>query len=276
MGINYSCGNSKQGSNTQVLKEEQLNNEKKAIPQISLKVKSGEMINLIFYQNLKDTEVKIVSGSRDTTFVVGTEYQMIRFMSEDTKMTVYGNILEFGCADNYGNVTDVDVSKNTALTKLYLFGNELKRLDISKNIALKEVECGLNKLKTLDVSKNLNLIHLYCMGNQLTTLDVSKNIALTQLHCSDNQLTKLNLNKNTALQELFVGNKELSDVTIGSNKTLDVINCHEELPYTCYEKILTSLPDRHGLEKGSLMSKKYDRAINQKIEEKKNWEIIME
>ena len=96
----------------------------------------------------------------------------------------------------------IDVSKNTALTDLTCYGNQLTTLDVSKNTALGYLNCYGNQLTTLDVSKNTALTTLVCDGNQLTTLDVSKNTALDSLVCSDNQLTTLDVSKNTALDSL--------------------------------------------------------------------------
>ena len=69
-------------------------------------------------------------------------------------------------------------------------------LDVSKNTALTRLVASSNKLTTLDVSNNTALTYLYVYNNQLTTLDVSNNTALTYLNANDNQLpavyTKLN------------------------------------------------------------------------------------
>lgn len=67
----------------------------------------------------------------------------------------------------------------------------LTTLDISKNTALTKLECRYNQLTTLDLSKNTALTELYCESNKLTTLDVSKNIALTKVACGGNKLTTL-------------------------------------------------------------------------------------
>jgi len=96
----------------------------------------------------------------------------------------------------------LDVSKNTALTKLDCSSNQLTALDVSKNTALTNLQCRKNQLTALDVSKNTALTNLRCDNNQLTALDVSKNTALTNLHCNNNQLTALDVSKNTALTEL--------------------------------------------------------------------------
>ena len=80
-----------------------------------------------------------------------------------------------------------------ALEELNLWNNVLTSLDLSNNTALTRLVCRSNSLTSLDVSKNTALVALNCSWNQLTSLDVSKNTALTSLSCSFNQLTSLNM-----------------------------------------------------------------------------------
>ncbi len=44
------------------------------------------------------------------------------------------------------------MSKNTALTYLSCYTNQLTDLDVSKNTALTRLECHINQLTSLDVS----------------------------------------------------------------------------------------------------------------------------
>ena len=72
-------------------------------------------------------------------------------------------------------------------------GYNLTQLDVSKNTALEDLLCSENNLTQLDVSKNTALEHLYCSENNLTQLDVSKNIYLRILSCDRNvQVTGYN------------------------------------------------------------------------------------
>ena len=77
----------------------------------------------------------------------------------------------------------------TALTRLYVWDNELTSLDVS----------GL-----------LNLYKIYCMNNAITNLNVSNTPALTRLLCYDNQLTSLDVSNNSALIYLLCDNNQLS------------------------------------------------------------------
>ena len=76
----------------------------------------------------------------------------------------------------------------TELKHLYCYFNQLTDLNVSKNTALICLECHNNQLLELDVSKNIALIRLECHNNQLLELDVSKNKALRDLQCYANHI----------------------------------------------------------------------------------------
>ena len=90
---------------------------------------------------------------------------------------------------NIDTITNLDVSSKNisdltgiqdfvALTVLRLTKNQLTNLDISKNTALIKLYCNLNQLPSLNISANTALQTLYCNDNLLSSLDVSKNTAL--------------------------------------------------------------------------------------------------
>ena len=84
--------------------------------------------------------------------------------------------MALSCHSN--QLTSLDVSKNTQLTKLYCNNNSLNSLDISHNTQLTLLSCPYNGLSSLDVSNNTQLEALYCHGNNLSTL------ALDDIYCS--------------------------------------------------------------------------------------------
>ena len=98
----------------------------------------------------------------------------------------------------------------TALTRLYVWDNELTSLDVSGLLNLYKIYCFNNAITNLNVSNNPALTDLLCPSNQLTTLDVSTNTALERLICSDNQLTTLDVSNNTSLTEFHCNNNQLS------------------------------------------------------------------
>ena len=127
------------------------------------------------------------------------------------------------CSNN--QLTELDVSKNTALTELYCNKNQLTKLDVSNNTALTTLYCASNKLTELDVSNNTALTSLYCASNKLTELDVSNNTVLTRFDFGWNQLTELNVSNNTALEYLNCEFNKLTELDVSNNTALTMLPC---------------------------------------------------
>ena len=135
------------------------------------------------------------------------------------------NLTNLSCTQN--QITNLDVSKNTALTSLDCSVNQLTILDISKNLALKNLICFNNQLTNLDVTGNSNLTQLATYKNPLTTLNVSQNYALQTLICYENQLTTLDVSKNLALKELYCYRNQIIILDLKNNLQLTKLSCDE-------------------------------------------------
>ena len=105
----------------------------------------------------------------------------------------------------------------TSLLALYCDGNGLTELDVSKNTALKLLGCSYNKLTELDVSANKNLVNLDCRYNMLTKLDLSGNHNLKDVKCRNNKLENLNVRGATELNTLVCN--------MNPFKSLDITGC---------------------------------------------------
>ena len=106
--------------------------------------------------------------------------------------------LDLNTLNCYGNLlTELDLSKNTALTHLDCCKNQLMELNISNNTVLKQLKCYDNLLTELDLHKNTALGQLLCLNNLLTELDLHNNTELVQINCSNNRLTKLDVTNST-------------------------------------------------------------------------------
>ena len=132
------------------------------------------------------------------------------------------------------NLTQLDVSENTALEVLYCSKNNLTQLDVSKNTVLAKLSCQQNNLTQLDVSKNVKLWYLNCYNNNLTQLDVSKNTALDDLDCSGNNLTQLDVSKNAKLCELKCYNNNISQLDVSNKSNLRILACERNVQVTGY------------------------------------------
>ncbi|MGH4124678.1 MAG: leucine-rich repeat domain-containing protein [Clostridium sp.] len=175
----------------------------------------------ILYSDVKDIKT-LNFYSENMSNLCGIEY--FKALTE----LVCSNKVARDLSDAYvaPGLTTLDVSKNTALTKLECRYNQLTTLDVSKNTSLTELDCISNQLTTLDVSKNTTLTKLYCGGNKLTTLDVSKNISLAELDCAYNQLTTLDVSKNAALIYLNCDSNKLTTLDASKNSALSKLKCN--------------------------------------------------
>ena len=126
-----------------------------------------------------------------------------------------------------------------ALEYLYCSENNLTQLDVSKNTALEALDCLKNNLTQLDVSKNTALEALYCFENNLTQLDVSKNTALEDLDCSGNNLTQLDVSKNAKLCELKCYNNNISQLDVSNKSNLRILSCDRNVQVTGYNGTIT-------------------------------------
>ncbi|MFL2579629.1 MAG: T9SS type A sorting domain-containing protein [Parvicellaceae bacterium] len=133
---------------------------------------------------------------------------------------------------NLNNLTNLDVSNNTALTNLKCAGQHypnsnigLNNLNLSQNNLLETLICDLNPLTSLDVSNNTALTYLSCGRNQLTSLDVSNNTALTYLSCYDIGLTILDLSQNNLLETLICDLNPLTSLDVSQNPNLTSLHC---------------------------------------------------
>ena len=111
-------------------------------------------------------------------------------------------LVMLGCDLN--KIDSLDLSQNSELEILYCFGNRLGSLDLSRNAKLKELECGNNAISSLDLSHNPDLTSLNCGPNLLTSLNLRNNTKLANLVCYRNQLAALDVSACPALAELLL------------------------------------------------------------------------
>ena len=202
---------------------------------------------------LSETEIaettSITCADRSISSLKGIEYfvnvQLIDCSGYNlTQLDVSKNtaLEDLLCSEN--NLTQLDVSKNTALEYLDCSENNLTQLDVSKNIYLRGLACFENNLTQLDVSKNTvleklacqqnnliqldvskNVWYLNCYKNNLTQLDVSKNVKLWDLYCSENNLTQLDISKSVELRDLSCAKNNLTQLDVSKNTELQDLDC---------------------------------------------------
>lgn len=173
-------------------------------------------------------------------------------ISDLSGIEAFANLVYLHCTEN--NLTNLDVSQNTALVGLYCSGNQLTALDVSHNTNLVNLHCGSNQLSELDVSQLPGLLELQCSENMLTSLNLSQNALLVWLACANNSLSSLNVSQNTALESLQCGSNQLTGLDLSQNTALNEIFCDANqlsnldvsnntalIALSCYNNLLTSL-----------------------------------
>ena len=216
-----------------------------SIPDINFE---KSLISLGIDSGVPDGKVLTSSISSLKTLNISKESDFSNRIKDLTGIQNFVALENLNCS--YNELTNIDLSKNLALTVLYCSNNFLLNLDVSKNISLSLFNCDVNKLITLDVSNNINLVHFFCEFNnlksldvtnnvklmvfytgynQLTSLDVSKNNNLNLFHCSFNKLTSLDLSKNINLVELGCIYNLLTDLDLSKNTKLTFLHCTNNL-----------------------------------------------
>ena len=127
------------------------------------------------------------------------------------------------CCDN--QITNLNISQNTALKTLICSSNQLSILNTTSNINLEILECHSNNISNLNLSQNILLTRLTCAYNPITNLDLSQNINLIYLNCDDIEISNINITQNISLKGLDVSNNQLTGLDISNNNLLESIDC---------------------------------------------------
>lgn len=126
----------------------------------------------------------------------------------------FPNLKNLDCSNN--NITHLNLSQNTKLTKLNCQNNQLVQLVVTGCTELTSLDCSQNQLPSLDVSNQTKLQTLNCSNNKLTTLNLENNTNLHSiLDCSDNLLTSLKIKTCSYLTVLNVFNNKFKGDNIG-------------------------------------------------------------
>ena len=142
------------------------------------------------------------------------------------------------------------------LKTLYCQNNSLTELDLSKNTALTTLDCSNNSLTSISGLTNAtNIATVNCSGNQLTTfvlnnktkltsLDVHDNPKMTQLSCYGCALKSLQVSGCTKLNSIDCSNNSFTSLTITGMSYLSYLDCrnnHSMTKLNCYNNSLTQL-----------------------------------
>ncbi|HHT52052.1 MAG TPA: hypothetical protein GX007_02580 [Bacteroidales bacterium] len=98
------------------------------------------VITFKFAADSPNTKARLLCGTLDTTFSIGTYLYYFSFYVPSHTVTIYGDITKFDCSSRY--LTELDISNNTGLTTLYCHSNSFISLDFSGQTALEELDCS--------------------------------------------------------------------------------------------------------------------------------------
>ncbi|WP_258100674.1 leucine-rich repeat domain-containing protein [Marinoscillum pacificum] len=121
-----------------------------------------------------------------------------------------------------GDLTQVDLSRNTKLTTLILEQNELTHIDLSQNTELTRVDLQKNDLTEVVFAENDALLQVYLYDNQLSEIDLSPNQALETIFLYVNNLTELDLSQNSTLTSIDLQNNDLVSVDLRNGNNSDI------------------------------------------------------
>ena len=195
---------------------------------ITLTVQKGQSIQFDLKAASDNTPIRVVSGNQTTDITANVVWMGFKnFVSDETTMTIYGDVTGFDCSENGDKIYGLDASHNKILKGLYCNFNKIPSLNVSGLTLLEELGCRKNQLSSLNVSGCTALISLDCYSNSLSSLDVSGLTALTKLYCHNNQLSSLKVNGCTALKELYCNNNQLSSLDANKLTALTILFCYE-------------------------------------------------
>lgn len=124
------------------------------------------------------------------------------------------------------NLSSLDVSQNTGLTKLVAYTNPISTINLSTNVLLEELYLGFTNIEILDMSNLPELRHLEMIGTPLHTLDLDNNTKLETLIIYDNDLSELDLTTNVLLSDLKIHSNDISELSLTTNTMLTELWAH--------------------------------------------------
>ena len=163
----------------------------------------------------------------------------------------FPNLISLNCSNN--QISELDVSKNTALQTLSCYGNDLHLFDFSncqnlitiylyekdKNVITNNdssiagsyaITIEQSPYKNLSLSfANTKVLQFGCLNNQsLQSIDINKTDQLAIIRADNNpSLTELNVTQISKLEILYCVNNKLARLDVSKNPILKVLGCSQ-------------------------------------------------
>ena len=154
---------------------------------------------------LSETEIEGVTTidieSEDVESLKGIEY--------------FPGVTDLFCNDN--KITELDLSKNTALQYVECESNRLTKINVNGCSKLSGLFCNDNFLTSLDLRPCKNLVLAICHRNNLTSVNITGLSQLSDANFSENMLTALDVSSCTKLQALNAAYNQLESLDVSEN-----------------------------------------------------------
>lgn len=102
---------------------------------------------------------QVLTANIDTLTILNVS---VKNISNLTGIEDFAALIDLNCLDN--QLTNLDVSQNTALTYLICGDNQLTRLDVTQNTILRGLNCYKNQLTCLNLKNGNNANMIYFAG----------------------------------------------------------------------------------------------------------------
>jgi len=166
------------------------------------------------------------TGGQITIYLSGSGSAVIDWGDGMQTVSLTDNSTGTECNKTYPDATNRTlVISGENITGLRCNGNQITELDVTENSALTALECSDNNLNSLNIDANTTLKELHCDNNQLTEIVINKNTALEVMNCSFNQLSSLSLSNNIALKWLAFTDNQITNLNLSLNTSLFLIDC---------------------------------------------------
>ncbi len=129
----------------------------------------------------------------------------------------------------------INLSSNTKLKKLTIYGSGLKEISLTANTLLEELDLSTTSISSLDLQSNVVLKKLIVSQTSLETLNTEKNTELETLNITDSNI-KVDLTKNTKLKELYINKDDLGKIDVAKLTSLTKLYVLRSLDSVLYVK----------------------------------------
>ncbi|MDR2407452.1 MAG: hypothetical protein LBE13_04985 [Bacteroidales bacterium] len=180
------------------------------------------------YDTNKDGKISVAEAKRVNRINCFTKINNVRSLEE---IEYFTNLRVLWCSggiednDREGELTTVDLSKNTKLTDLDCSQNKITTLDLSNNNKLKYFKCYNNKISSLNLSNNTELTKLDCNNNKILSFDLSKNVNEISLNCDFNSISTFDISKRLLLEDLSLFLCEIQTLDLSKHTKLRSVGC---------------------------------------------------